>query len=153
CSRSRSRTRSATGGRGRTTPGAARAVRWSRPQLSPACLHVPVQRDLCSSDSHERADCSPRSGPNHHPRGCDWVKARFRCGLAANLAHGATGADEARLVDPMLELLVADGEADRLDDLLVRRAVAQPALQIPFAAGEEAGSELAVRGDADPVAR
>src|SRR5207237_8759338 len=53
----------------------------------------------------------------------------------------------------VLELLAADGEADRLRESLVGRAVAQGALDVPLATGEEARAQLAVRGDADPVAR
>ena len=51
----------------------------------------------------------------------------------------------------MLQLLVPDGEADPLGELLVGRAVAERRLQVPLAAGEEARAQLSVGGEPDPV--
>src|SRR5207302_7921197 len=78
--------------------------------------------------------------------------ARPRKLSAADLRHRARGADESALVDPMLELLVGDRLADRRRQLRVGGSVAERGLEIPFPGREEAGAELAVGGDADPVA-
>src|SRR5438445_2460872 len=52
----------------------------------------------------------------------------------------------------MFELFVPDSEADEVRNLRIRAAVAQCCFQVPFAPGEEAGPQLAVRRYADPVA-
>src|SRR5919201_2497928 len=72
--------------------------------------------------------------------------------LPADLRHGSARPNKARVGDPVLELLVADGEADVPLELLVRGPGAQRPLQVPLAAREEAGPELAVGGEPDPVA-
>src|ERR671937_1269829 len=72
--------------------------------------------------------------------------------LAADLRHGATGADEAGVGDPVLQLLVANGEADVPRELLLGSTRAKRFLQVPLAPREETGPKLAVGGEADPVA-
>src|SRR5881392_396823 len=71
---------------------------------------------------------------------------------AANLRHRASSSGEARIVDLVLELLVGDREPDQLFEVLVGGAVPERRLQVPFAAREQAGAELAVRGQPDAVA-
>src|SRR5205085_2929644 len=77
-----------------------------------------------------------------------WISAE----LTADLAHRPRCAHKARIVDLVLELLVGDREPDQLFEPFVRGAVAERALQIPFAAREQAGSQLPVRGQTDAVA-
>src|SRR5262245_23674172 len=72
--------------------------------------------------------------------------------LAADLRHRARCADEAGLVDAVLELLVLHGPAEDSLELLVGGAVAERRLEIPLAAREEARPELAVRGQAEAIA-
>src|SRR5690242_9216410 len=74
------------------------------------------------------------------------------CLLTADLRHRPGRAYEAGIGDAVLELLVADGEADVPLELLVRGAGPQRRLQIPLAPREETGPELAVSGQADAVA-
>src|SRR5919198_2126960 len=78
--------------------------------------------------------------------------AREKSRSAADLRHGARRFYKPGLVDLVLELLVGDREADQLLELPIGRAVAERRLQVPLAAREEAGTELAVGGQADPVA-
>src|SRR3954471_9344085 len=73
-------------------------------------------------------------------------------GLAADLRHRSRRTDEAAVVDLVLELLVGDRELQELREPVVGGAVAQRRLQIPLAAREKAGPELAVRREADPIA-
>src|SRR5207237_4825289 len=79
-----------------------------------------------------------------------------KCGvprlLAPDLAHGTGCPHETGIVDAVLELFVTNGKADQLGEPLVARSVPQRRLQIPLAAREQARAELAVRGQADPVA-
>src|SRR5919202_2330418 len=73
------------------------------------------------------------------------------CLLTSDLRHRPARPDEAGVGDPVLQLLVADGEANVPLELLVRGAGAERGLQIPFAPREETRPELAVRGQADAV--
>src|SRR5205814_8417335 len=73
--------------------------------------------------------------------------------LAAYLRHRAACFDEARLIDLVLELLVGDREAEQLFEVPIVGALPERRLQVPLAAREEAGAELPVRRQADPVAR
>ena len=75
-----------------------------------------------------------------------------RFSLAADLAHRPARSHEARLVDPVLQLLVPDSEADQGGELVVGRAVAERGFQVPLAAREQARAQLAVGGEPDPVA-
>lgn len=54
--------------------------------------------------------------------------------LAADLAHRARRAHEARVIDAVLQLLVRDGVADQRGELVVVRAGAERCLQVPLAA-------------------
>src|SRR5512132_168838 len=72
--------------------------------------------------------------------------------LAADLAHRPRSAHEAGVVDLVLELLVANRPAQEIGELTVGRALAQRRLQVPLTPREEAGAELPVRREADPVA-
>jgi hypothetical protein len=68
------------------------------------------------------------------------------------LRHRPRRAHEAGIVDPVFQLLVSYREAQQLDELGAGCAVAERRLQIPFASREEARPQLAVGGDANPVA-
>src|SRR4029079_1156893 len=71
---------------------------------------------------------------------------------AADLRHRAGGAHKARVVDLVLELLVANGEAKALLELRIPRALSARRLQVPRPAREGAGAQLAVGGQSQPVA-
>src|SRR5947208_14234102 len=90
-------------------------------------------------------DSKGRTGPHEIP--CSWPL------LTADLGHRSACPDKAGIVDLVLQLLVGDGEPDQLLEPLVGGAVAERRLQVPLAAGEEAGAELSVGGQPDPVAR
>src|SRR6185369_16022165 len=74
-------------------------------------------------------------------------------GSAADLGHRSARAHEARIADPVLQLLVPHGEPDVPLELVVGRSRPEHGLQVPLAPGEETGAELAVGRDSDPVAR
>src|SRR6266566_6569422 len=86
-------------------------------------------------------DSKRPTGPRKFPR------------LAPDLAHRPRGSHKTGVVDLVLELLVGDRETDQLFEPLVREAVSERCLQIPLAAREEAGAQLSVGGQPDPVAR
>src|SRR5215212_7768884 len=73
--------------------------------------------------------------------------------LSAYLRHRPRRANEAGVVDPVFQLLVADRVTQQGNQLVVAGAVAKRRLQIPFAPRKEACAQLAVRGDANAVAR
>src|SRR6266487_7186977 len=72
--------------------------------------------------------------------------------LAADLGHSARGLDEVGLVDAVAPLLAGDRVEVALRDRVVGRAGAQRCAKVVFGGGEQAGSDLAVRGHADAVA-
>src|SRR4026209_2596174 len=77
---------------------------------------------------------------------CLLLPARRRCEplsrSAPDLRHRPARPHEARVVDLVLELLVPNGEADQIDEILVGRAVAERLLQIPLTPGEQARAQL-----------
>src|ERR687897_1244932 len=72
--------------------------------------------------------------------------------LAPYPAHRPRRGAEAGLVDVVLELLAPHGVADDSLELRVVGAVAKRRPQVGLVAGEEAGPQLAVAGQPDPVA-
>src|ERR687897_2759906 len=72
--------------------------------------------------------------------------------LAPYPAHRPRRGAEAGLVDVVLELLAPHGVADDSLELRVVGAVAKRRPQVGLVAGEQAGPQLAVAGQADPVA-
>src|SRR5262245_18757081 len=71
---------------------------------------------------------------------------------AADGAHRASGLDEARLVDVMLELLAPDGLAHYVLEVRVGRSGADRPTQVGLVEREQAGAQLAVGGEPDAVA-
>src|SRR5262245_50728346 len=59
---------------------------------------------------------------------------------SADLAHRAVRAYEARVADPVLQLLVRDGVAHVARELIVRRAIAERLLEVPLPPREETGA-------------
>src|SRR3954454_8815929 len=96
------------------------------------------------------------------PSGSRWVsprsdmagKCRAACwALAADLGHGATGADELHGVDAVAGPLRPDAALDRRRQVVVARGPAQQRAQVVLVQGEEARAQLAVRRQAHPVTR
>src|SRR3954471_20866456 len=73
-------------------------------------------------------------------------------GSSPDLRHRPRCSSKAGIVDLVLELFVTYCVANELDQLVVGGACAERGLEIPFAAREEAGAELAVGGEPDAVA-
>src|SRR5918999_1886890 len=76
----------------------------------------------------------------------------LRTSLAADRGHRARRLAEARLADPVLELLAPDGVANRALELGVARPAAEWRAQVGLVDREQAGAELALRGQPDAVA-
>src|SRR5439155_25583185 len=71
--------------------------------------------------------------------------------LPANRAHPARRLDEARLAHVVLQLLAPYGIANRLRQLRIRRAGPQRLAQVGLPHREEAGAQLALGREPDPV--
>src|SRR5256885_13228721 len=71
-------------------------------------------------------------------------------GLASDLGHRSARAHEARIADPVLQLLVPHGEPDVPLELVVGRSRAEHGLHVPLAPGAETGPELTVGGEPGP---
>src|SRR6185503_4599021 len=67
-------------------------------------------------------------------------------------AHRPLRLDEARLVDPVLELLAPDRLPDHSLELGVRDSAADRPAKIGLGEREQAGAKLAIRGEPYPVA-
>src|SRR5918992_1980195 len=83
---------------------------------------------------------------------CDGVIRPRAAGSAADCAHRPRRLAEAPLADVVLQLLAPDGRADDPFQLVVARAVAQWPPKVGLVEREEAGPELALGGEADPIA-
>src|SRR5208282_75060 len=72
--------------------------------------------------------------------------------LPSNKHHGPRRRHEVRLIDPVALLFFQHLLFDVAGQLVVTRAVAQERAQVVVVLAEEAGAQLAVRGNANPRA-
>src|ERR1700694_1936925 len=84
--------------------------------------------------------------------GCRSAKGSLLVRLPANLRHRLHRLDEARLVDEVALLLAPDGGFDDAPKMIVRRSRAEKVPQRGLLQREQAGSQSALGGEANPVA-
>src|SRR4030081_1189021 len=82
-------------------------------------------------------------GRRFRPAVCD--------GLAADLAHGLAGPDEIGLTDLVAFFLTPDSSRDEVADLDIRRATAKQRLDVVLLDREQAGAQMPLGGQPDPV--
>ena len=136
-----------------TAPGVTSAARTAKPSIAvrsnggrsiAACASAAITRRCASGSATSRL--SSGSIPSTTRASASSRSFIRRSG------HRARGLHEALVVDVVLELLLPHRVAHDLLELRIGRAGAQRTAQVGLGHREQAGAQLALGGDADPVA-